>query len=257
MAGHGVRVAEVAQEFPDHEGELRIVEAKAEEGETLADPQLLEGVVVDTRFIRLAVLPGVQHDAGRALPIAVDPEHRAVIVEDVTGAPAIDLVVVLPGRRAGAEALRPQLGAGEFQRGVVVGRDVGAKGHVQQRGVGGGIAPAIRAFARAEGGPQEISVEGLAELSKDDVDALLRVGGRVGLPAFGVLVLGLALGDGMVGKKLDEPPPKRIHPRRSPGTDEGDGLAGLQDGDQRLEHRAVTGDGKDVLDGTTHRFCMA
>ena len=61
----------------------------------------------------------------------------------------------------------------------------------------------------------------------------------------------------MVGKQLYEPPPKRIHPRRSPGTDEGDGLAGLKDGDQRLEHRAVTGDGKDVLDGTTHRFCMA
>ena len=46
-------------------------------------------------------------------------------------------------------------------------------------------------------------------------------------------------------------------PRRSPGTGESDGLAGLQDRDQRLEHRAVTGDGKDVLDGTTHRFCMA
>jgi hypothetical protein len=61
----------------------------------------------------------------------------------------------------------------------------------------------------------------------------------------------------MVGKKLDEPPPKRIYPRRSPGTDEGDGLAGLQGGDQRLEHRAVTGYGKDILDSTTHRFCMA
>ncbi len=76
-------------------------------------------------------------------------------------------------------------------------------------------------------------------------------------PAFGVPLLGLALVDGMVGKKLDELPPKRIHRRRSPGTHEGDGLAGLQDGDQRLEHRAVTGNGKDVVDGTTHRFCMA
>jgi hypothetical protein len=136
VAGLGVRVAEVAQEFPDHEGELRIVEAKAEEDETLADPQILEGVVVDTRFIRLAVLAGVQNDPSGALPIAVDPEHRAVIVEDVTGAPAIDLLVVLPGRRAGAEALWPQLCAGELQRGIVVGRDVGAKGDVQQRGMG-------------------------------------------------------------------------------------------------------------------------
>ena len=126
--------------------------------------------------------------------------------------------------------------------------------------MGGGIAPAIRALARAEGDPQKVSVEGLAEfaeLSKDDVDALLRGGGRIGLPAFGVLVLGLALVDGMVGKKLDELPPKRIHRRRSPGTDEGDGLSGPQDGDQGLEHRAVTGDRKDVLDGATHRFCMA
>jgi hypothetical protein len=61
----------------------------------------------------------------------------------------------------------------------------------------------------------------------------------------------------MVGKKLEELPPKRIHRRRSPGPDEGDGLAALQDGDQRLEHRAVTGYGKDILDGRTHRFCMA
>jgi hypothetical protein len=29
VAGHGVRVTEIAQEFPDHKGKLRIVEAKA------------------------------------------------------------------------------------------------------------------------------------------------------------------------------------------------------------------------------------
>jgi hypothetical protein len=49
-----VRRSGVAQEFADHEGELRVGKAEAEEDEALPDPEFLERVPVDARFVGLA-----------------------------------------------------------------------------------------------------------------------------------------------------------------------------------------------------------
>src|ERR1044071_7047170 len=105
----------------------------------------------------------------------------------------------------------------------------------------GGVAFA-GALRRAESLFEEVAVARLAEPADDDVDALLRCGGRVGLPARGVLRLGLTFLDGVVGEQVDELIPERVHAGRGARADEGDGLAVLQRIDEGVEGGAVARD---------------
>ena len=119
MAWGGMGGLKVAEDLANHEGELRVVEPEADEDEVILLPETFKGLAVQSGPVGLGVFAGIQDDPLRTLPVAVEPEHRADLGpgEDLSREPVVDLVVILPGGRAGGEAAGAQVHAGELSAG--------------------------------------------------------------------------------------------------------------------------------------------